>query len=218
TFDYGLRGFEDTLRNLQSNGIATSGAGFSQEEALKQWNTILRGQQTSIISIGAYPRENNGFDGGKQAAAGENRPGILWNTQATIEALSKSFTENSFDIVMVHGGYEWSNEPDKSQVEFYRKLIDLGADLVVGSHPHVLQGIEAYQGRLIAYSLGNFLFPGMAETRFGQETVILSLGIYKGKVIYTDPIPVKIDNRTISIDTSGMISKRLQLLIKSVNQ
>jgi poly-gamma-glutamate synthesis protein (capsule biosynthesis protein) len=64
------------------------------------------------------------------------------------------------DLVMVvmHWGVEYADAPSKWQIDAAHRFVDAGADLVIGSHPHVLQGVERYKGGLIAYSLGNFLF------------------------------------------------------------
>lgn len=66
-------------------------------------------------------------------------------------------------IVLVHWGDEYVDEPNASQMRAARALIDAGADLVIGHHPHVLQGMESYGQGLIAYSLGNFLFENTHE-------------------------------------------------------
>ena len=63
-------------------------------------------------------------------------------------------------IAFCHWGIERENYPDDYQMELGRKCIDWGADLVLGAHPHVLQGVELYQGRFIVYSLANFCFGG----------------------------------------------------------
>ena len=63
-------------------------------------------------------------------------------------------------IVSIHWGVEKENTPTNEQIELAHRAVDLGADLVLGTHPHVLQGIEKYNGRYIAYSLGNFCFGG----------------------------------------------------------
>ena len=63
-------------------------------------------------------------------------------------------------IVQIHWGIEGQNYPTQSQISLAHTAIDLGADLVIGHHPHVLQGLEEYRGKMIAYSLGNFCFGG----------------------------------------------------------
>ena len=74
-------------------------------------------------------------------------------------------------IVQVHWGIEGDNYPDGSQTSLAHAAIDAGADLVIGHHPHVLQGLERYKGRMIAYSLGNFCFGGNQNPR-DKDTMI----------------------------------------------
>ena len=68
---------------------------------------------------------------------------------------------------------------------------------MLGAHPHVLEGMEAVGGNLIAYSLGNFLFPGMEGTSGGEDSVILRLGIFEGKIRYVQVIPVRLRGGTV---------------------
>lgn len=82
-------------------------------------------------------------------------------------------------IVYVHWGIERNTTPEAYQKEMARQYIDAGADAVIGSHPHVLQGIEFYQGKPIVYSLGNFIFSNrdyetmLAELTLAEEGVEL---------------------------------------------
>lgn len=110
---------------------------------------------------------------------------------------------------MVHGGEEWSEGPSESLRAFYRSLIDMGVDMVIGSHPHVLHGFESHNGGLIAYSLGNFIFPGMDETKYGEESLILGVGVVDQTVRYVELFPVRINNRTVAMDTGGEILERV---------
>jgi poly-gamma-glutamate synthesis protein (capsule biosynthesis protein) len=110
---------------------------------------------------------------------------------------------------MVHGGKEWSTRPVVEQERLYRGLVKAGADLVIGSHPHVLQGMESQDGRLIAYSLGNFLFPGMDGTPGGEDSVILKVGVVGGKIRYVRAAGVKLSGRTIRIDRTGEAARLL---------
>ena len=100
--------------------------------------------------------------------------------------------------------------PSESQRALYRRFIDSGADLVLGHHSHVVQGLEAYRGRLIAYSLGNFVFPGMFGTDYGEESLFLRVGVVDGAIRYVEPVPVRIDHQVISIDRTGAILERLR--------
>lgn len=208
-FDYGITAFLDTLGYLSGSGIGTSGAGRDLREASLPWEAERKGERIRVLSLGAYPVERSGFDGKRDATAGPEKPGILWQGEETLEAVAAAFSEeNCFTIVMVHGGEEWRNEPTTDQVQLYRSLLEAGADLVLGSHPHVLQGLEVFNKKLIAYSLGNFIFPGMEETRYGEESVILSLGVLEGAIRYINLYPVRISGITVSLDLSDKILQR----------
>jgi poly-gamma-glutamate synthesis protein (capsule biosynthesis protein) len=88
-----------------------------------------------------------------------------------------------FLIVLLHWGQEYQLKSSISQQSLSHKLIDEGADLIVGSHPHVVQEIEEYKGKLIFYSLGNFIFD-QYFSKETQEGLAVGLEIYPEKVIY----------------------------------
>ncbi len=216
-YDYGEAGFIDTLKNIKTSSISTSGIGMNLFEAKKYWETVIKGNKIRILSIGAYPKEHNGFDGKKQAAAGTDRPGILFAGPDADQAVKSMVGPDSFGILFIHGGVEWNYEPTKEQRDLYRKYIDMGADLILSSHPHVLQGVEAYNTKLIAYSMGNFIFPGMGGMPHAEESVILTFGITGGRIVYFIPYPVKINGRYLSVDHRKNTYNRLLTLVKRVN-
>jgi poly-gamma-glutamate capsule biosynthesis protein CapA/YwtB (metallophosphatase superfamily) len=79
---------------------------------------------------------------------------------------------------------------------------------VLAHHPHVLQGMELYEGSIIAYSLGNFIFPGMSDWYSGEETGVLEMHLYDGRIIGVDFRPVLIDNiRLRRADGSGIAER-----------
>ena len=221
-YDFGSGGFLDTLDNLERYEIPTSGAGRTIEEAYRpHTETVTKGgrkTEVRILSVAAYPREQNGFDGRSRASVNEERPGIIFSGAPALEAIASFSSDDSIDVVAVHGGQEWQNYPVEDQVFFYRSCIDSGADLVFGSHPHVLQGMEAYEDGLIAYSLGNFLFPGMYVMPFAEESLILSVGFVNGRPLYVRPYPVRIDKRRISLDKEGKILPRFLALSRQLAQ
>jgi poly-gamma-glutamate synthesis protein (capsule biosynthesis protein) len=119
---------------------------------------------------------------------------------------------------LVHGGVEWSTTPGAEQKESYRALIRAGADLVIGSHPHVLQGLEAVDGRLIAYSLGNFLFPGMEGTVGGERSVILQVGTYGRRIVSLRFAAVRLQGGAVRRDAEGTSLSQLRLLTRRLNE
>ncbi len=207
-YDYGEKGFRDTLKYLKEAGIPASGVGLTIEEAAEYIEITLGNNTVRILSMGAYSREKNGWDGKTMAQITTDHPGILFDGEIAARAVRNMSSPSSFDILMIHGGVEWTSIPDDKQKDLYRSYIKAGADMIIGSHPHVLQGMEVWQDKLIAYSLGNFIFPGMGSMAFAEDSMILSAGIINNKIVYLDPVPVKIDNQTISIDKSGNIIER----------
>lgn len=106
----------------------------------------------------------------------------------TSEQLSeiRKYSQNYITIVLPHGGAEYVGKPDELKTQLYRQMIDLGADMVIGDHPHTVQPVELYKGKLIAYSLGNFMFDQQgtfASTRSMSIRSILHLheGYSQGK-------------------------------------
>lgn len=162
TLDYGTTGLLDTFRHLDEEGIGRIGAGEDADEAYRPLVTEVKGIRIACLGFSHVVPEV-----GWKAAAG--RPGVAeaYDMRRALEAVRQAKDEADLVVVMVHWGVERAEEPEPYQVKKGREFIDAGADLVIGSHPHVLQGLESYGGKWIAYSLGNFIFtvnPG-AETR-----------------------------------------------------
>jgi len=146
--------------------------------------------------------------------AGSSNPGILWLDEEGLSQAAQAFSgarrsPEVFTIALVHGGEEWRTTPTAEQERLYRDLVNRGADLVLGAHPHVLQGLQAMDGGLIAYSLGNFLFPGMEGTPGGEDSVILRLGIFQGRIRYVLASPVRLRGGSVRLATDGGAWKTL---------
>lgn len=95
----------------------------------------------------------------------------------------ENISDDKFLIVMIHWGEEYEYIPSKYQINLAHQMIDAGADLIIGSHPHVVQSIEKYKDKLIFYSLGNFIF----DQYFSKETqqgLLVVLEKYEDKLIY----------------------------------
>ena len=118
---------------------------------------------------------------------------ILKNIKDTILNLK---TESSVDIIIImfHWGEERHNESNSTQENLGHFCIDNGADIVVGAHPHVIQGIEKYKGKIIAYSLSNFCF-GANKNPKDKDTFILQQTFLKdGSYLKTEIIPCTISS------------------------
>lgn len=198
-YDFGEAGFKDTLAALAEYDIPTSGAGLNEKEAARFYCTEAQGQPVAIISCGAFPVERSGFNGKATATATETRAGILWAGDTLLQGIAQQKAEGNFVVVNVHGGEEYRFFPTKEQRALYESFCNAGADVVFGSHPHVLQPIERYNGSLIVYSLGNFLFSGMSEMPGATDSEIIRLGIYGGKILYTEIYPAKLGTNSVAL-------------------
>lgn len=151
--DFGVEALLDTCTTLDNAGILRTGAGTNLEEAKKPVEVELQGETIAIIGATRVIPEAGW-------AAGKNHPGMLASYDATtlLEEITAQKQGGKFVIVYVHWGVERDERPQEYQRTLAQQYINAGADLVIGSHPHVLQGIEYYKGKPIVYSLGNFVF------------------------------------------------------------
>lgn len=150
--DFGNAGLFDTLRHLQDNDIATFGAGANRAEAEAPLIYDIRGVKVALVAWVSYAPAD--------FAAGESRPGVAYLNDLNRMARQISEAKRQADVVVaiLHGGKEYDLKSNAQQQEAAHRAIDAGADLVVGHHTHTLQETEIYAGRLIAYSLGDFVF------------------------------------------------------------
>ncbi len=152
--DYGPVAFMETLDYLAAAGIAHFGGGRNLAEAHRPLWIEKKGLKIAVLGYNEYkPRR---FE------AGPHTPGIAWSEDEQVIADIRTARAAGADHVIpfMHWGWEKSTQPDNRQRSLARRLIDEGASLVVGSHPHVTQGAEIYRGKPIVYSLGNFVFDG----------------------------------------------------------
>ena len=131
--------------------------------------------------------------------ATETRPGLAatYKPNKVISEIEKIRNKVDYIFVFAHWGVERKELPEDYQRDMARKYIDAGADGVIASHPHIMQGFEIYKDKPIAYSLGNFIF-----TDSKKDTAILKLDISE-KGIKTQIVPCEIKSlRTLLMDSS----------------
>ena len=104
-----------------------------------------------------------------------------------------------FAIVSLHWGIENVFYPSPQQIEFAHKLIDVGATIILGHHPHVIQGIEKYKNGLIAYSLGNFQFNPFVSQSPNNHSFILTIELTKNGLENYNITPIKIDSNFVPV-------------------
>lgn len=160
TADMGTTGLEETLTLLDQANIKHAGAGLSEADAAESFVLEKEGKKYGFLN---YTYGSN-----------LNKAGIYYQLitadyKTAIENLNK---EVDVVIVLVHFGSEYQALPNTTQKTFARGAIDAGADLVVGTHPHVPQPVEQYNGGLIAYSLGNLVFDQIPENNKDRSALL----------------------------------------------
>lgn len=152
--DFGKAAFAEELGLMRKAGLPYFGGGEDLAEAHKP--VILERNGIRIALLGYVEFKPRSFE------AGAHLPGVAWSGEddQVIEDIVAARRDYRADIVIPYMHWGWEEEPNPSPRlrEFARRMIDAGADMVVGGHPHVTQGAEMYKGKPIVYSLGNFLF------------------------------------------------------------
>jgi len=148
--DYGREALEDTLHLCKEHGLKIVGAGLTLEEAWEPAYVEIKGLRVAILALGEH--EESALWPGMDAGA------AAWDIARAVEAIRKAKQEADLVIYQCHVGTEFNPLPAPRVSEGFHRLIEAGASLVIGHHPHVPLGIEEYGDGLIAYSLGNFLF------------------------------------------------------------
>ena len=177
--DFGVNAFTDSLDTLDQAGIARVGGGRTLSEAKAP---VIRTVGDSTVGILGASR----VIPVSSWTAGSARPGMFtaYDQAPLLNEISDLSSQCDYTVVYLHWGIEKDEYPQEYQRKLAYACIDAGADLVVGSHPHVLQGFETYKGKLIAYSLGNFLFSNSTN-----PTVLLQVHIKEDGTLAASLIP-----------------------------
>jgi Bacterial capsule synthesis protein PGA_cap len=200
--DYQTVGLDETLKTLDQVGIHYVGAGRNTQEARRPEILDVKGQRIAYLGY---------YDGDFQTAAGDSTPGTNEGQHDRIAADIKAI-RNQVDWVVVnyHWGVELAKYPTDAQIDLAHFTIDQGADLVVGHHPHILQGAEIYKGRPIIYSLGNFIFGG--NSRSDYDTAVLRVGL-KDNQMKVEFLPIEVKSyqpRVVSGDRGTEILQQIE--------
>ena len=158
-----ISGFEQTQEALDTNGIQYFG----------HYDPRALNDICDVISLPVMVTNNDkSLFRGNLPVAMCGYHGVFRIPTADSVAVMQRYASYMPVIAMPHMGAEYKTEPDQIKTDFYRSLIDGGADMVIGDHPHFIQTTESYKGRLIVYSMGNFMF----DQQFSDE-VTRSAGI-----------------------------------------
>ncbi|MCR4965152.1 MAG: CapA family protein [Bacteroidales bacterium] len=149
---HGSEAYQRTLEFLTSQGVRCFGSNVQKSQIFEH--------QGRVVSITAFSQRIDAFS---------DNPCYWHNPEyREIEEEYATLPQEAYKILFVHWGNEFINRPSSQQKHFAHWLVDLGFDMVVGMHPHVLQGYEVYRDNYIFYSIGNFVFDMPWEpTKYG---------------------------------------------------
>lgn len=173
-WDYGPDAFIDTVRYLEDGGIRASGGGHSMDQAHEPVFMTVGDARVAFLS---YTNLLPSVAGAGPDKAGAN----IFSAEVMSRDVGAAVERADLVIVSFHAGEEYKPEPVDGKRTLYESIIDAGADMVIGHHPHVIQPMERYRDGWIAYSLGNFIF----DQTFSEETMrgmMLEVSL-KGSVI-----------------------------------
>jgi poly-gamma-glutamate synthesis protein (capsule biosynthesis protein) len=216
TANFGTQAFLDNIKNLKAAGIGICGGGLTEAEARKATTIKVNDLNFNFLCQSAVV--------GSLYADGGN-PGVPylgiepWYRQnrdslsdlvADIEAarLSEGVTIDS-----PHWGVEYKHSPNDDQQTVARLMIDSGVDLVIGTHPHVVQSLEFYKNKYISYSLGNFIFDQEWSEATKQGTMA-SVYYYGSKNVAVNLVPLQIENYAQPRFVTGTLAGRIINIIQ----
>lgn len=189
--DYGLAALSDTLAHLDSAGIRHVGAGRNLQEARRGAIMEANGLKVGFLAYSDFHDIFWSFEERFTFAATGSRAGMAPAiTSLMVEDVRRIRKAADFVVVSVHWGQEYMRFPDSLQVDRAHALVDAGADVVLGHHPHVLQPVECYKGAIIFYSLGNFVFDQEAEKE--TESMVATVSLRKGAPHEAELVPMRI--------------------------
>jgi len=149
--DWGKKGFPTELELLREAKLPWFGAGANTRAAHEPLVLVANARRVAFLGYNDFPPRS--FE------AGPSTPGTAWlNEKDAIRDIKRARKEADIVLLFLHWGEESDEKPARDQQALARKLIDAGADAIIGGHAHVTQTVEWYKDRPIVYSLGNFVF------------------------------------------------------------
>ena len=197
SLDYGRDAFLDTLRHLRREGVAVAGGGRDLAASREPATLELGGLKLAVFAYSDV--RPAGFDAGRAS------PGAAPAELTAIRTdVGRAHRRGDTVVVYFHWGTELASTPDSRQDVFARAALEAGATVVLGSHPHVLQPVEQRQSRLVAWSLGNFVFAAGSPST--TTTGVLLAGLGADGVRWNELVPAKIAGVRPIVDETRMRS------------
>ena len=200
-YDYAHNGLIDTLENLAINDIQTIGAGENLQEARELKIIEVSGQKVGFLGYTdlAYVNFQNKDE---IPTASESKSGVSpLKEEYIIEDIEKSRGKCDLLFISLHWSDEYTHIPKDSQVELAHRIIDAGADGILGHHAHNLQGVEVYKDKPIVYNMGNFIFD--QNDNLNKDSAIFNITFADSKFEKLEIIPCRIEGKKKTVIASG---------------
>ena len=199
TMDYTEQGLLDTLERLESVGVVAAGGGENLREAEQVKVFEIKGVRVGILSLSDVVP--------KYYWAESDRPGIasakyLGRVRRVIR---RARPQADVLIVAFHWGEMFTPRPNEREQELARVAQQAGADLVLGAHPHVLQGVGCLEGAPVVYSAGNFVFP--TKNAKAKRSAIFEVAVEGGKIGAVRVVPILLDAEGIPHLATGSVAR-----------
>lgn len=194
--DYGAGTLAETVRLLRGAGIAVAGAGANLVGAREPAIIERRGVRFAFVSFNAIIGTGAAEPDSPGAVRIKMAPWFPFSAAdlaAVAEDVKRARERADVVIVYPHWGQEYVSRPNADQIRVAHALIDAGADMVIATHPHWVQGAEIYKGRLVAYSLGNFVFDQTWSLET-QQGAVLQLTFWGPRLVGASFVPVRVED------------------------
>lgn len=209
TYDYLDEGLTSTLNILDHAQLPYSGAGLTEKAALAPYIMPMHNQTYALLGYVGW----QGSSKPQQTANADHGGAAFGSAKNIIDGVTMARKQKQTPIVQYHGSLEYSKEPTGVTEQRLKSAIDAGAALAVAHHPHVTQGIELYNNKLIAYSMGNFVFDQNFSAT--QQSFMLYVWLDEGQFHRAEIVPIYVKGYipTPAIkETRVSVMKRLQQL------
>jgi len=204
-FDMGRLNAISTSEYFKNKGVYTCGLTNSKSDGIFKFQ--YKERNFSIISL----CESHFLD----ELTGNNKETSYLSlfSQEANTAIQNEKLKSDCVVIYAHGGLETLDAPLTEFSNRYRELIDVGADMIIAHHPHIIQGYEDYKESRIYYSLGDFYFSHKKHKRFSELGLMVEIDIVEDELKYREIIIKQIDNKVVYIENNGKLLDRLCLKI-----
>ena len=206
--DYRMPCLETTVQLLKKEKIQFAGAGNTFAEAQKPAVFEINGIQFAFF---AYSMTLPKYFFATDSSGGTAYP----EYKVMRDSISKYDKMVDFVLVSFHWGQELTDIPKDYQQKYAHWAIDFGADIILGHHPHVLQGIERYKNKFIFYSLANFVFASYSNK--AVESIIIDLNFTKNGIENISIVPINVNNYNVYFQPKIIDSSKKIKIIDYIN-